>query len=202
MKNMEELIQEKQIGEAALVLVCPYCKWTKIIKKWFREKEYEKVQLYYCKFCSKKFIPLITKNKKFPFNIILQSINYYNKFNYLEESAKLVTEKYWIKITNQNISNWLKSFKEYLPFLRIRSFIKEKYEKKEIFVESKLFHWQIYDFKYHRAKTDLILDEQYKNRKLSPLKDLLELVISECPHKRFENSSFRSSDIKNTFNLT
>ena len=110
-------------------------------------------------------------------------------------------EKYGIKVSLQNISNWLDDFKEYLPFLKMREFIEKKYDKKEILVESKLFHGQIYDFKYHRDKTDLILDGDFKHYKFRPLQEFLELVVAECPHQIFKESTKRASEYKDTFNL-
>ena len=105
---------------------CPFCKSPKIIKKGTRNKKFEKIQLYYCKFCNKKFTPNINKNKTFPLKIILDSLTQYNKLDTQEESAQKITEKYGLKITPQNISNWQKDFAEYLPFNRMRSFISQK----------------------------------------------------------------------------
>lgn len=113
----------------------------------------------------------------------------------------MTTAKYGLKISPQNISNWLADFGQYLPFLRLRPFIAKKYDRREILVENKLFHGQIYDFKYHRAKTDLILDEHFKHYKFRPLREFLELVTAECPHQVFKESQFRASEYKDIFNL-
>lgn len=180
---------------------CPYCKSTKVIKKGLRLKKHEKVQLYYCHHCRKKFTPLFSRGKTYPLKIILDSLSFYNRCHPLEESAKIVSEKYGLKVSPQNISNWLKDFGQYLPFLRLRQFIAKKYQRGEILVESKLFHGQIYDFKYHRAKTDLILDEHFRHYKFRPLQEFLELVCAECPHQVFKETDLRASEYKNIFNL-
>ncbi len=191
--------QSKQ--ETKAVLNCPYCKGTKIVKKGTRQKKHEIVQLYYCKYCTKKFTPLSNKNLTTPLNIVIDAITRYNKLATLEQSAKIVSEKYGIKISPQNIKNWLEKFSEYLPFERMRDFINKKYKPREAIVETKLFHGQIYDFKYHRAKTDLILQENFKHYKFRPLRDFLELIIAECPHQVFQESKLRASEYKNIFNL-
>jgi len=185
----------------APVINCPYCQGIKIIKRGQRQKQFETVQIYYCKHCQKRFTPLITKHKSFPLRIILDSFNYYNRFFTLQTTAEQLSAKYGIAVSPQNISNWLKSYRDYLPILRLRSFIKKNYTRKAILVESRLFHGQIYDFRYHRAKTDLILDEQAKNRKLLPLKTLLELVVVECPHTLFKSNQ-RASEQKDIFDLS
>ncbi|MFH1504681.1 MAG: PD-(D/E)XK nuclease family protein [Candidatus Omnitrophota bacterium] len=193
--NKQNLSEEKKIER------CIYCQGTDFIKKGLRKKKYEDVQVYYCNNCQRKFTAGITKHKTFPFRLILDSITLYNRMNSLEQAALKVSEKYGIKTSIQNISNWLKDFEKYLPFLRMRGFISEKYDKRECLVESKLFHGQIYDFKYHRAKTDLILNEDFKNRKFKPLQDFLELVVAECPHQIFKQSSKRASEYKDIFSL-
>jgi len=83
----------------------------------------------------------------------------------------------------------------------MREFISQKYSKKEIIEESKLIHQQIYNFKYHRAKTNLILNERFNHFKFKPLQEFLDLVVAECPHQLFQNPSKRSSEFKNIFNL-
>jgi len=180
---------------------CPYCQGTNIIKKGVREKKYETIQLYYCYHCQKKFTPLLTKGKTYPLRVILDTITLYNRFNSMEEAAQQVSEKYGLKVSFQNIPNWLRDFGEYLPFLRMRDFIAKKYDRRDILVESKMFHGQIYDFKYHRAKTDLLINDDFKNYKFRPLQEFLELVTAECPHSIFKETEQRASQYKDTFNL-
>jgi len=180
---------------------CPYCHGTKVIKKGIRTKKYEEVQLYYCHHCQKKFTPLVTKGKTYPLKVILDAISLYNRFYSLEEAAKQVSEKYGLKVSFQNIPNWVRDFQQYLPFLRMRDFIERKYDKRDIFVESKMFHGQIYDYKYHRAKTDCLINDDFKNYKFQPLQEFLELVTAECPHSIFKETQQRASEYKGIFDL-
>jgi ATP-dependent exoDNAse (exonuclease V) beta subunit len=195
------LLDKQDIAENREAVKCPYCNGTNIIKKGQREKKLENVQLYYCNNCEKKFTEGITKNKTFPLRIILDSITFYNRINTLEETAKNVSGKYGIAINKKNISNWLKEFEKYLSFLRMRKFIEKKFDKKDILVESQLFQGQIYSFKYHRAKTDLILNEEFRHYKFKKLQEFLELVVAECPHQIFKESQKRASEYKGIFNL-
>jgi len=180
---------------------CPFCKGTKIIKKGFRKKKHEKIRVYYCKHCQKKFTPAIHKGKTYPLKVILDAITHYHRFNSLIDSAKAVSEKYGLNIDHQNISNWLMDFKEYLTIRRMKDFIENKYPVKEIFDETRLFHGQIYDFKYHRAKTECILEQEYRHYKFKPIQEFLELVMAECPHQVFKESDSRASKYKGVFNL-
>lgn len=145
------------------VFECPYCNGKDIVKRGLREKKHETIQVYFCKHCNKKFTPLMSKNKSYPLRVILEAVSYYNRLLSLEEVSKRIYEKYNMTFNNQTILNWLEYYKEYLPFLRMRGFIEKKYERKEILAETQMFHEQIYSFKYHRAKLEVILDESFKH---------------------------------------
>jgi len=181
--------------------VCPYCNGTKIIRRGQRAKKYGEVQIFYCKSCERKFTPGISKHRTFPLRLILDAITLYNRLYSLEDSAKLVSEKYGIEISRHALTKWLTDYRQYLPFLRMREYVEKKYDKKKVLEELRLFHGQIYDFKYHRAKTDLLLEESFRNYRFRPLREFLELVIAECPHQIFKESQKRASDYKNIFNL-
>lgn len=185
---------------------CPYCKGADFVKWGFREKKHEKIQIFWCNHCKKKFTPLVTKGKTYPISLILQSLILFNRFYEPDKIAEYLNEKYGFKIVPQTILNWTKEYKRFTPFLRMREFLKPKLERgelnlKEMAAEQRLFHQQIYDFKYHRWKTDLVLEEDFKNFKQKAVKDFLELVIAECPHQVFKESQVRASEFKNVFNL-
>jgi len=124
----------------------------------------------------------------------------------LEEISKKIEGQYGLKLVPNTILNWIKTFRENLPFLRMREFLLNQVRQKdaaisEFIEESRLFHGQIYDFRYHRAKTGLILNEEFRHYKFKPLQDFLELVTAECPHQIFKDSSKRASEYKDIFNL-
>ncbi len=125
----------------------------------------------------------------------------YNKLNTLRDIAEKITERYGITITPSIILKWLKDYNQYIPFIRMREFASKKYSQKELIEESKLIHQQIYNFRYHRAKLDFILNEEFKHFKFRPLQEFLELAIAECPHQLFQEATKRSSEFKDIFNL-
>lgn len=197
---------KKLDNEVKKVQICPYCKGTKIVKAGIRKKKVETVQVFYCKHCDKKFTPLVTKNKTYPVAIILEALIDFNRFKNQEEIAERLRKQYGFKINTGTITNWIKEYKRFLPFLRMREFLLKKLNNREAKVsdfifEGRLFHKQIYDFKYHRAKLDSLMDEDYSNFKLKVLREFLELSIAECPHQVFKNSDVRSSEFKKVFDL-
>lgn len=193
-------LEENNISSHKIITNCPYCKG-KVIRKGLRKKKYEAVQRYYCKNCDKKFTSLITRHKTYPLKVIMDALTLYNRLNSLEEIPPIIKNSYGIKLAHQTISRWLKEYEQYTPFLRMREFAAKKYDKKEFIEESKLFHQQIYNFKYHRAKLDLILNEEFRHYRFKPLQEFLELVIAECPHQIFQSTTKRASEFKSVFNL-
>jgi len=198
----EKMLFSKDDSDAGAILrKCPYCEGKEFIKKGQRVKKYGEAQLYYCKNCDKKFTPGIDKHRTFPLRLIMDAVTLYNRLYSLDDSVKLVSSKYGISVTRQTLMRWLEDFREYLPFLRMREYVEKKYKPKEMLEEIRLFHGQIYDFKYHRAKTNILLEESFKHHGFRPLKEFLELVLAECPHQVFKESQKRASEYKNIFNL-
>jgi len=196
-----ELIEDKETIESNKKLEkCLYCSG-KIVKRGIRKKKFEEVQIYYCKNCDKRFTSQITKNKTYPLRIILDTLTLYNKLYSFEEISDLIKNKYGMPLSSRIISRWIEEYKNYLSFLRMREFVIKNYKRKEITEESKLIHQQIYNFKFHRAKSDLILEEEFRHFKFKPLKNFLELVSSECPHQIFREKQERASEKKEKFNL-
>ena len=204
--KQEKLIENKEMiakpdeDNYKFLTHCPYCQG-KVVKRGVRKKKFEQVQIYYCKSCDKRFTSLITKNKTYPLKVIIDSLTLYNRLISLEEIPEILKERYGLIITPRTISNWLKDYKKYTPFLRMREFASKKYSQKELIEESKLIHQQIYNFKYHRVKLDVITNEEFRHYRFKPLQEFLELAVAECPHQLFQETIKRSSEFKNIFNL-
>lgn len=193
-------VEENNSENYKVLAKCPYCSGN-IVKRGTRKKKFEIVQRYYCENCDKSFTSAATKHKTYPLKLIMDALSLYNRLNPAEKIPEIIKEKYGIPITSRIISDWLKEYGQYIPFLRMREFAAKKYDKKELIEETKLFHQQVYSFKYHRAKLDLILNEEFRHYRFKPLKEFLELITAECPNQIFQNSNKRASEYKNLFNL-
>lgn len=197
---------DKPLSEIKPIVKCPFCHGTKIVKTGQREKKLETVQVWFCQHCNKKFTPLLTKNKTYPVALILRCLIDFNRFASWGEIVEGIKKDHGITITIQSVTNWVKEYKAYQPFLRMRNFlatqINQKKAKLSDFVfESRLFHGQIYDFKFHRAKLNLLLEEDFRNNKHSIIRNFLNLVIADCPHQLFQQSDKRASEYKKIFDL-
>jgi len=233
-REIRELETEQEVGEDKSVksskiafdhLICPYCASKEYIKRGWRTKKRERVQLMQCKACRKTFTPQSVKGKHYPLATIFDAIARYNLGYSLEESCRprADIEKPTFERPQHNsaeetalsgtprsdggegqgsaptrvgnfgsgtvgastLANWIDEFKERLPFLRMREFAISKYTPEQMVVTATLVHRQLYRFRYHRAKCDLIMQESFKAKAYKPLAEFLELVPSECPHQYF-----------------
>ena len=51
-----------------------------------------------------------------------------------------------------------------------------------------LTHQQVYQYRYHRAKCQLIIEDDFKHRRFGPVQEFLELIPSDCPHHHFTST--------------
>lgn len=179
---------------------CPYCSSQKIIKRGFRKKKLELLQLYLCKDCKKTFSPRTIKGKKFPLRIILDAVSFYNLGYSLAQTKNLIYEKFGIKVSEASIENWVKELKNICKYQRLRKFGKKLFSPNQVVSGINLYHRQIYKFRIHRAKLILLLQEDPRHNRLEPLKEFLEAMFAECPHHLFKQGK-RISETKVDFSL-
>jgi len=179
---------------------CPFCEG-KVVKKGIRKKKFESVQVYFCKNCNKKITPMASRGRTFPLRIIIDALTSFNRLTPLIKIPDGIKEKYGVDVSARTISKWIEDYKDYIPFLRMREFAGKKFSSKNLISEAKLVHKQIYDFKFHNAKLDFVLSEDFKNYQFRALREFLNLAAGECPHQIFCEGSRRASDFGDVFNL-
>ncbi|NCP16960.1 hypothetical protein GW853_00260, partial [Candidatus Kuenenbacteria bacterium] len=91
------------------------------------------------------------------------------------------------------LANWIKQYQSLCAYHRMREFGLKLYKPEDVLITATLAHRQLYRFRYHRAKTRLIIEEDFKNRNFGALKEFLELVPAECPHQYF-SEGLRASE--------
>jgi len=184
---IREIVPQK-IGSDSLV--CPYCASKKFVKRGFRQKKLERVQLLLCLECNKTFTPHSVKGKHYPLSTIFDAISFYNLGYSLEESCRRVGQGTVatsgnVGIGASTLTNWLHEFKDQMPFLRMRDFAMQKYSPTNMVTTATLAHRQLYRYRFHNAKCELIMQENFHHKTFQPLKEFLEMVPGECPHQYF-----------------
>lgn len=99
------------------------------------------------------------------------------------------------------LSNWLSETTELCRFSRMRAYALKNFSPKDMVITATLAHRQLYRYRFHQAKCDLMLKEEYWHRRFTPLKEFLEMIPVECPHQYFQEG-LRASEAPLTFSKT
>lgn len=184
--------------------VCPYCNSADFVKRGIRQKKHEAVQLYLCRAenCGRTFTAERVKGKRFPLQVILEGISYYNLGLTLEQTCHILGEKFKeveppIPAT---LASWVEEYKPICRFERMRPYAIKLFPPQKMIEVVTMAHRQLYRFRYHRAKT-LLSMEEFKNRRFGRLKEYLDNVSSETPHQYFQDGE-RMSEIRSKFDKT
>src|SRR3989344_5777812 len=194
---------------------CPYCESKNFVKRGTRKNVHQVVQLYLCKNpdCGKTFTAQDVKGKHFPLNVVIEGMSYYNLGCTFEETCVLLKRKFsrpaaevagdkapardFEPPTPATLSAWVEEYKGLCRFERLRPYATKMYKPKDMVEVVSMAHRQLYRFRYHRAKTRLMLEE-FGNRNLKRLKEYLDAVSSETPHQYFAEGG-RMSDVRSKF---
>ena len=188
------------IGQSRTAEFCPYCQSKDFVKRGVRKNRYQVVQLYLCRNpeCAKTFTAQDVKGRKFPLNLVIECLNYYNLGFNFQQTCSLVKQKFKVAPDPQTLSGWAEQYKGLCRFERMRPYAIKMYKPQDMVEVTTMAHRQIFRFRYHRAKMRLLLEE-FGNRYFTPLKDYLDNVSSETPHQYFQQGE-RMSDVRSKFN--
>ena len=138
-----------------------------------------------------------------PANVLYQKNTRTQKYENTgtREQETLKHENTEQKLQPSSLANWIKQYHDLCAYSRMREFGLKMYRPEDVIISATLAHRQLYRFRYHRAKTRLIIKEDFKNRCLAPLMEFLELVPAECPHEYF-SQGLRASEAPIFFSKT
>ncbi|OGG76638.1 hypothetical protein A3B35_00130 [Candidatus Kaiserbacteria bacterium RIFCSPLOWO2_01_FULL_54_24] len=192
-------VEGVSIGTSRAAEACPYCESKNFVKRGTRKNVHQVVQLYLCRNpdCGKTFTAQDVKGKHFPLNVVIEGMSYYNLGCTLEQTCLLLNKKFGVAPEPATLSAWVEEYKSLCRFERLRPYATKMYKPKDMVEVVSMAHRQLYRFRYHRAKTRLMLEE-FGNRNLKRLKEYLDAVSSETPHQYFAEGG-RMSDVRSKF---
>ena len=182
-------------------LTCPACLSQNFVRRGFRKKKREKIQLYQCKDCQKTFTHQLTHGKHYPLPAMLEALSLYHLGHSCASACRVLKSKTNYNLHPTTLSNWLKEFQHICRFSRLRPYALKRYHPKYFTVTATLAHRQLYRYRFHRAKCNLIIREDIKHRNFGPLEEFLEMVPSETPHQYFQDG-LRASESPLVFSKT
>ena len=170
------------VGGSVLGVFCPTCAGTDFAKRGLRKNKRGAVQLFWCNVCKKTFTPGATKGKHSPMAEILDAMSLY----YLGYSLEAAVKRSSCNVASTTLINWVNQYQSLCAYSRMRSFGLKMYRPEDVIVSATLAHRQLYRFRYHRAKTQMIIEEDFKHSRFGNIREFLELVPVECPHQYFQ----------------
>jgi len=180
---------------------CKFCSSKNIIKKGKRKNKLEEIQILQCKNCKKRFTIGEIKSKTYPAKIILNSISKYNLGYSQQQTSKIISQKFKIKVPQRTISEWVNQYKPLTTFNKLRKKAKKLFSPEELIEKREFLHNNLpYTFQYHKAKLELLFkDIKYNNQFINqskyyePIKSYLEKIPTDkFPHHIFKQK--QSSD--------
>jgi transposase-like protein len=172
---------------------CPTCQSSLVIKKGRRRNKLEVCQLWRCKLCPRVFTTKTTKHKTYPVKAIIEGLSLYNKGYSLTEATGLLKRYSDLPVHPSTLSSWLKEFERLLPYARLREDAKQLYAPKNIIKTVRLQHKQLYLYRVHLAKLELLLQHE-DTAHLAPIRNYLLEMMVDCPHDLFLDSQRASSN--------
>jgi hypothetical protein len=134
--------------------------------------------------------------------VIVETLSRYNRLQPLPQVLDGVRKKFGVKVPTSTARSWLADFAAHIPFLRLRDAARAHViPPHQAIVECRLLHGQVYDFKYHRTKTDLLLASDANNARLAPLQQYLDSIPEACPQALFLKETPRASQAKHVFSI-
>ena len=92
---------------------CPYCESNKFFRRGKRKKKLEIVQLYQCKGCDRTFTSQFSKGRHYPINLIIDSLSYYNLGFGLEDTCRIIKQKFGVNPGASTLANWVSGIPSY-----------------------------------------------------------------------------------------
>jgi transposase-like protein len=131
---------------------CPFCDGRRIIKRGLRKNSFRRLQIYWCKDCSRYFSSLAgLQGVKYPPRVIARALCLYNLGHSQEEAARRIASEHHITVPRRTISDWISGYRSITTFHRLRTAAMAQFGR-GMLKERTLEHQQVYQYKVHLAK--------------------------------------------------
>jgi PD-(D/E)XK nuclease superfamily protein len=130
------------------------------------------------------------RNKTYPLGEILEALTTYNRGYSLEETSRRLSSRHGHTVSPATISRWLAEHPDLTTYRRLRARGVKLFKPPQLIRTIKLYHRQVYEFGYHRAKLAFLRDgtlddHRTGNTRFASLADFLEQVPRACPNDLF-----------------
>jgi transposase-like protein len=172
---------------------CPYCDGRAIVKRGLRKNSYRHLQIYSCKDCGKKFTALAgLRGVKYPPRVIVRALCLYNLGHSHQQTALRIASEHRIAVPRRTITDWISSYRSITTFQSLRAAALLQFRDAMV-KERTLEHQQIYQYKVHLAKLDLLANSIPLNAR-DKLRRYLLSVFESFPDSLFQEDDPRDPE--------
>jgi hypothetical protein len=164
-----------------------------VVRTGFRKTKKGQIQRHLCRKCGKYFTPKLLPHSSYPPKIIFSAISNYNLGYTLTEATKITNQRFKTHFSVSTLQFWLIRYKDICTFYNLRK--KYQIDPKDIIFSKKFHHQQVYEFKYHKLKLNII-GKQYPT-----LKSFLLSLTSKGIDNRLFKEGLRCSDFPLELNI-
>lgn len=127
----------------------------------------------------------------YPPEIISNAMTLYNLGYTKPEVAGILSRKYRVRVPVQTIHSWTRRYQDICSFMKLRK--KYTLEPKTTIKSKKLYHVQIYDFKFHDLKLNLAA------KQFPEIRRYIRNMFDSCPNHLFSAEGPRCSSLRIEF---
>jgi len=168
---------------------CPKCKTAKNVVRAGMRKTKGKgaLQRFACSSCNTRFSTEPGRTM-FPFKVIAFALTYYNAGHTYEDTKIAIKRKMRTDVSLPALQSWTKRYADITTFSSLRR--KYRIDSKTSITTKKLYHLQIYLFKYHSLKLNIAA------KAFPRIRDYIKDMAETDHSKIFERSITRCSNFK------
>jgi transposase-like protein len=183
---------------------CLYCTSPNIVRAGKRYKQHEILQRWYCHRCAVSFTPRIAgKGSTYPLKVILETLCHFYRGHTIHRTSDYIRRRFGLTIHPRTISRWIAEHRGLTAYARLRDRVNAQVPPHRLIHSTRLHHKQVYMYRTHRGKLDLITRTR-EHQSFQPIADYLTDMAENCPHHLFqatESTGNRASQGKAPFNL-
>ncbi len=174
--------------------MCPQCGSKKdVVKTGIRKtKRRGRIQRYRCKLCSRQFSSDPLPKSNYSPKIIAFALSYYNIGHTLEETQRTIKRKYKVSVPMPTVHDWTRRHEKLCTFIPMRK--KYTLDWRTTITEKKLYHQQVFEFKYHPLKTNIAAKEFPKIRNY--MKTIADADTRKAGSDKETTKIFRDSTLR------
>jgi ATP-dependent exoDNAse (exonuclease V) beta subunit len=133
----------------------------------------------------------------------LETLCHFYQGHTIDRTHDYIRRRFGLSVHPRTISRWLTEYRRLTTFARLRDKARQSHTPYQLIRSTRLHHKQVYMYRTHRGKLDLITRTR-EHQSFQPIADYLTDMAENCPHHLFQDTGTtgnRALQGKAPFNL-